>query len=204
MNKRRFPRAQVSKTLGGVSPDLHAQIAWPNHEISEVADLSYKGMAVRRPGMFPIGVQQRAEIEISLGRLPPFLTTARIAWCNADWVGLEFSALSADGHVAMAEYLDAKLVGTALKPVESVFVNPQEGFQFWFRGPGLTNVYIWKSEIAVERVRVDMNGRVSDFVRGQPRLELGQDQRRALLVLSQMDKEGLPMEEFVRSLLLGA
>lgn len=201
---RRFPRVHVSKTLAGLVPDLQAQITWPNHETSEIVDLSYKGMAVRRPGIYALGAQQKVQVEVGLGRLPTFMTSARIAWCNVEWVGLEFFTLPADGHFSMREYLDAKLVGTAMKPVESALVNGRENFKYWFQGPGQTHVYIWVSGAAVERVSVDMDGKVAEFVRGQPRLKLRANERRALLVLSQMDKEGLPMEEFVRSLLLGA
>jgi hypothetical protein len=202
--QRRFPRVQFSKTLAGLSPDLQAQISWPNHEISEIVDLSYKGMAVRRPGLYPVNVQQKAEIEVALGHLPAFRTSARIAWCNLDWVGLEFASLPADGHLALRDFLDAKLVGTMMKPVERMLVHDGESFQYWYQGPGQTHVYVWMSAGRVERVNVDMDGKICEFARGQPRLRLKAADRRALLVLSQMDKEGLPMEEFVRSLLLGA
>jgi len=202
--KRRFPRAHVSKALAGLVPDLQAQVTWPNHETSAVVDLSYKGMAVHRPGLYALVAQQKVEVEISLGSQPPFAASARIAWCNQDWIGLEFQALPAEGHIAMRGFLDAKLVGTALKPVERVFVNSDEDFHYWYQGPGQTHVYIWMAGQDVERVRVDLDGSVTEFVRGQPRLRLKPVDRQALLVLSQMDKEGLPMEEFVRNLLLGA
>ena len=202
--QRRFPRVQVSKVLAGLSTELQAQIAWPNHETSEVVDLSYKGMAVRRPGLYPVNVQQKAEVEIALGHLPAFRASARIAWCNMDWVGLEFASLPAEGHLALRDFLDAKLVGTMMKPVERALIGEGETFQYWYQGPGQTHVYVWMSAGQVERVNVDMDGKVCEFVRGQPRLRLKAPDRRALLVLSQMDKDGLPMEEFVRNLLLGA
>jgi len=202
--QRRFPRVHVSKALAGLVPDFQATLAWPNLETSEVVDLSYKGLAARRPGLYPIGVQQRLQVEVTLGRLPAFQVAARIAWCNMDWVGLEFPSLSPEGHFSLREFLDAKLVGTAMKPIESAFVNGSENFQYWYQGPGQTHAYIWLSGGAVERVQVDMGGLVTEFVRGQPSLNLKPSDRRALLMLSQMDKEGLPMEDFVRSLLLGA
>jgi len=203
--KRRFPRAQVLKNLAGLAPELQAQVSWPNHEICEVMDLSYKGMAVRRPGMFPINVQQKVAIAVELGGQLSFTVQARIAWCNMDWVGLEFSSLPPEGHQSMREFLDAKLVGSSLKPVERVFIHGRESFHYWYQGSSQTHVYVWmNASEQVERVLVDLDGEAAEFSRGQKRLRLGRVERRALLVLSQMDKPGLPMEEFVRSLLLGA
>jgi hypothetical protein len=202
--QRRFPRIQVSPKLAALAGDLQAQVAWPNHEVSEVADLGYKGVAVRKPGLYPVNAQSSADVEVTLGGWPSFRARVRIAWCNMDWVGLEFTEIPAAGHSALAGYLDAKLVGSMMRPVERALISPLTDFQYWYQGPAQTHVYVWMSGSAVERVRVDMDGQVAEFVLGQPGLRLRPVERRALLVLSQMDKEGLPMEEFVRKLLTGA
>lgn len=204
-DQRRFPRVSVRPALVSALSEFGAFVTWPNFETSEVADLSYKGFAVRRPGMFPVSIQQKVAIEAALGGQKPFAVNARIAWANQEWVGLELMSVPAEGHQAMKEYLDAKLLGSALKPVERAFINPGESFQYWFHGPAETHVYVWMNQMhQIERVRVDMAGQAAEFSRGQAEIRLGQVEKRALLVLSQMDNPDLPMEEFVRNFLLGA
>ncbi len=203
-DQRKFQRVQVSRALAELAVELHAQVTWPNLETSEVVDLSYKGLAARRPGLFPINAQQNVRLEVTLGHLQPFACEARIAWCNLDWVGLQFGAIPAEGHFALAEFLDAKLVGAMMKPVERVLISGGEDFRYWYHGPGQTHVYIWMLKERVERVRVELDGELAEFSASQRSLSLGRVERRALLVLSQMDKPGLPMEDFVRHLLTGA
>lgn len=203
-DQRRYPRVQVLKNLNASSPELQAQVTWPNFETSVVSDLSYKGMAVRRPGLFPIDVHQVVDVDVELGGRPAFRTTARIAWGNLDWVGLEFSSLPPEGHRSLRDFLDAKLIGSTMKPVERVFISENQSFHYWYQGVGQTHVYIWLgSNQAVARVVVDLNGQVSEFRCGE-KTRLSGARQRALLVLSQMDKADLPMEEFLRSLLPGA
>lgn len=202
-DKRRFTRVQILKNLAGLVPELHAQVCWPNHEISSVMDLSYKGMAVRRPGVFPIGAQQKVVVGVELGGCPSFQADVRIAWCNMDWVGLEFSVLPPEGHQAMTDFLDAKLVGSSLKPVERAFIDKHEKFQYWYQGLKQTHVFLWtNSANEVEKVVVDMAGTAVELSKGQKNFRLTPDRRRAILVLSQMDQANLA--EFVRSILLEA
>jgi hypothetical protein len=201
MDKRRFPRVRLQRSLAEVIAALGAQIVWPNQETGEILDLSYKGFAARRPGLFPIAVQERVDLKVELGTLPPFTVHGRIAWCNLEWVGVEVNELTAEGHLSMGTFLDAKLLGAGLRPVERAFYGEQQSFQYWFQGPQDTHVFVWMdSARAIQKVNVSMNGSPCDFERGQSFQSPSEHQQRALLVLSQMDKDTLPMEEFVRSL----
>lgn len=202
--KRRFPRVQLRKAMSEMTASLSGQVTWPNHETSEIFDLSYKGLAAGKPGIFAVNVHQNVDVEIELGGGARFKTRARIAWANLDWVGLEFTTLPPEGHMAMSEFLDAKLVGHELRPVAAGFYSSKQTFSAWFYGPGGTHVFVWlESERGIVRVSVDMDGRVVDFTLGRKWNTADPLVRRGLLVLSQMDKLGLPMEEFVRKLLLG-
>lgn len=202
--KRRYARAVLKPGLSEVLSALGAQVTWPNLEISDVLDLSYKGAAVRRPGMFPVAVQTEASIEVRLGLFRPFRVPARVAWANLDWVGLEFGEVPPEGHQAMGEFLDAKLLGTTLRPIEQVFFSPGASFTHWFQGPSGIHVFVWlDSARKIDRVNVDFGHMTVRFDRGMGRHLLSREQRKALLILSQMDKPGLPMEEFVRSLAPG-
>ncbi len=202
--KRKFPRVTVQRALAEVILALQAQVIWPNEEVSDILDLSYKGMAVRRPGMFPLSVQQRLDLRVELGGMKPFLAPVRVAWCNLDWVGLEMGAIDSEGLQSLHQYLDAKLIGAALKPVERIFFGPEQTFQFWYQAPGV-HVFIWlNSQGLVERVNVHIAEDVVELRRGRGGDKVSARERRALLVLSQMDNADLPMEEFVRTLGIGA
>jgi len=201
IEKRRYPRVQINPSLGEVLAILGAQVIWPNHETSDVLDLSYKGAAVRRPGLFPVALEARTTLQVQLGWLEPFATQARLAWANLDWVGVEFGDLPPEGHAAMAEYLDARLTGDKLKPIERALYAGAQDFTAWFQGPSGTHVFVWMdSSRSIERVHVDFGGVPVYFERGGRRAWLDREQRKALLILSQMDKPGLPMEDFVRTL----
>ena len=202
--KRRFPRVQLNRAMSELTASLGGEVIWPNFETSQILDLSYKGLAARRPGIMPVNAQQSVDIEVELGQVWKFKTRARIAWANMDWIGLEFFELPAEGHIAMSEFLDAKLIGQELKPVDREFFSPQSTFTGWFYGPNGVHIFVWlEKERGLIRVSVDFDGRVVDFTLGR-KWDTGDPLvRRALLVLSQMDKTGLPMEEFVRKLLLG-
>lgn len=199
--ERRFPRARVQAALAEVIAVLRAQIVWPNQETSELMDLSYKGFAARRPGLFPIAVQERVNIRVELGAAAPFFAAAKVVWCNLDWVGLEVASLPPEGHAAMHVFLESKLLGSQLRPVERALVGTGQSFQYWFQGPSDTHVFVWTDPAQrIDRVQVSMENEQCEFSRGVKVPSPGEGQRKALLVLSQMDKDTLPMEEFLRTL----
>jgi hypothetical protein len=202
--KRRFPRVQLNRAMSELTASLGGEVTWPNFETSRILDLSYKGLAAGRPGILPVHARQFVEVEVELGQIWKFKTRARIAWANVDWIGLEFPELPAEGHVAMSEFLDAQLIGRELKPVDREFFSPRSTFTGWFYGPNGVHIFVWlEKERGLIRVTVDFDGRQVDFTLGR-KWDTGDPLvRRGLLVLSQMDKTGLPMEEFVRKLLLG-
>ncbi|MBX3021333.1 MAG: PilZ domain-containing protein [Bdellovibrionales bacterium] len=202
--QRRYPRALLKPALAEVIAVLGAQVTWPNDEASDVLDLSYKGAAVRRPGMFPVAVQNQMPVQVKLGIDKPFEVFARVAWSNLEWVGLEFNEVPAEGHQAMTDFLDAKLLGAAMRPVEKVLFSASSSFTSWYQGPGGVHVFVWmNSNRLIDRINVDFGTESVFFERGQPRVVFSREQRKALLVLSQMDKPDLPMEEFVRTFALG-
>lgn len=199
--QRRFPRVVVKGPLPELSSILGAQLGWPNLETTEIVDLSYRGMAARRPGLFALAVHNEVALEIRLGVMSPFQAQVRVAWCNLDTVGLELKSMPPEGHQAMAEFLDAKLVGTALKPVERAFFSAGQNFQVWFQGPGGLHVFIWTNKSrTIERVAMSLGERTVEFQRGTRVAIIDGDQRRGLLVLSQIDRPDLPVEEFLRTL----
>ncbi len=198
---RRFPRVHLAKAASEVTPVLGAQVVWPNLETSQVLDLSYKGFAVNRPGLFACTLQMPVELGVQLGQNHAFAVRARVVWISLDRVGLEVPALDAKAHLAMGAFLDAQLIGAGLKLVPRTFVSGKETFHSWFQGPANTNVFVWTSvDQRVERVSVSLDGAVVDFQRGHALRAITPIEQRALLVLSQMDKTPASMEEFLRSM----
>jgi hypothetical protein len=194
--QRRFPRVRIEPALAEVFVGLGAEVTWPNQETSTVLDLSYKGVAARRPGLFPVAIANKLRLELRLGDLPNFATSVRVAWCNLDWVGMEFVALPAEGHFAMTEYMDYKLLGAGLKPVERAFFSSGAGFSHWFQGPSGTHVFVWMDDHGqMQKVQIDVAGRTHGIARGD---RVGREERRSLLMLTEL--RGLPVDDFVRTL----
>jgi hypothetical protein len=184
--------------------ELAAHITWPNLEVSQVTDLSYKGLAARRPGLFPFAAQQAVDVHLALGIAPSFKVQARIVWFKLDAVGVELHQIPPEGHLAMSDYLDAKLLGNSLRPVQSSLFDKSATFNFWMQGPGGHHVFVWmKSPMMVEQVHLDMGEDSVFFAREKKLPHLTPRERKAILILSQMDKPGLPMEEFVRAIAPG-
>jgi len=202
--KRRFMRVNISTDMAETRGELAAHITWPNLEMSAVLDLSYRGLAARRPGLFPFAAQQNVEVHLALGVAPSFKVQAKIVWFNLESVGVELTYVPPEGHLALQDYLDAKLLGSSLRPVQTSLFDRSATFHFWLQGPGGNNVFVWmKTPLMVEQVHIDM-GEDSVFFAREKKLQfLGARERKALLILSQMDKPGLPMEEFVRSIAPG-
>lgn len=205
IEKRRFPRVSIATDMAESRGELAAHITWPNLEVSQLTDLSYKGFAARRPGLFPFAAQQVVDVHLALGIMPSFQVRARIVWFNLDAVGVEIQEFPPEGHLALADYLDAKLLGSSLRPVQTSLFDKSATFNFWMQAPGGHNVFVWmRSPMMIEQVHVDM-GEDSVFFAREKKLQFfSPRERKAVLILSQMDKPGLPMEEFVRSIAPGA
>lgn len=204
IEQRRYPRVAISTDMAESMGELAAHITWPNLEMSTVTDLSYKGLAARRPGLFPFAAQQVVDVHLSLGIAPSFKVQAKVIWFNLEMVGMELKVLPPEGHLAMAEYLDAKLLGSSLRPVQSSLFASNATFDLWLQGPQGVNVFVWKkTPLLISSVHVEWDDESVHFEREKKLQSLSPRQRKALLILSQMDKPDLPMEEFVRSIAPG-
>jgi hypothetical protein len=194
--QRRFPRLRIRRTLAHLVSDLNAQAVWPNHEISDLADLSYKGMAVQIPGVFSLGIHDWVTFTLELGKNVPFTLMARVVWRSQDLAGLEMLDVPPEGHNILGRFLNDQLMGAALKPVQVNLVNKGESFAKWYQGPGL-NVFIWQAaDGTVEKVQVEF---VDEMVELNSTKVIDRDlERRAILVLAHLSSDVLPMENFVR------
>lgn len=199
--QRRFPRVTIHPYSSRRLEFLNARLTWPNLEVSDVTDLSFKGVATRRPGLFPMNVQASTTVEMSLGAHAPFKTEAKIVWCNLEMVGLEFATLPPEGHLAMTEYLGARLIGSQLRTVESVFLKERQDFSIWLQGPQHTHVFLWPDQTGrLQRAVIELGGETIEIHREMTAEKLSASTRKALLVLAQIDKPDLAIHDFIASL----
>lgn len=205
---RRYPRVAIQTDMAEMRGELQALITWPNLEVSDVRDLSFRGFAARRPGLFPFAAQEVVDLHLTVGLFPSFKIRGRIVWFNLDAVGVEMIHVPAEGLIRLRDFLDAKLLGLALRPVQASLFAKGSTFDFWLQGPGDCHVFVWmKSPVQISHVVVELAGESLRFDREKKLQRQSSNsvdlERKALLVLSQMDKPDLPMEEFVRSIVTG-
>jgi hypothetical protein len=197
---RKFPRVHLEKSLSQTFADLEAHLIWPNHEISDVVDLSYKGLAARKPALHAVSTMDRIPLEVALGK-QKFSVNGKVVWLTDEAVGFEIETLSAESHRALGQYMDPNLLGAGLRAVDRSFFAKGADFDYWYQGGSGTHVLIWlDSARQIDHLRVDLNGQIVEFKAGRVVAAPSPQERQALLVLSQIDKAQIPMEEFIRSL----
>ena len=118
-------------------------MAWPNHEVSDVFDLSFKGLSLSRPALVELKPGSLQSVEIHLGEWPPFLVPVRVIWVKDQLVGLEMGDISAQAHLCLSRFLSDKLIGQNLKMVERQFFSGDQNFDYWFQGPNGTHLFLW-------------------------------------------------------------
>lgn len=196
--RRRYPRVQTP--FGEIFPFLGARVLWPNNETSDVVDLSYKGMAVRRPGLFQIKEKETVRLFVEIGNERPFECRARLVWSNAEWVGLEITTLPSAGHLALRAFLDDTLLGLSLRQVDREHFGAQSNFSYWYQAGGEGHLFIWvNAKAEVEKVQFELRGDRLELVRGEkvdPRNPVVQ---KALRILSQLRDAAISVESFVKS-----
>ncbi len=201
IEKRRHVRAPISRPLAEVVPAMDAQVVWSNHEISDVLDVSFKGLAVRRPGALALAPQHHLPIQIRMVGTE-FNVQARVAWVGPDAAGFEFVEVPPEGQLALAEGIDAKLLADAAQPVERKFFAQGASFHQWFQCPRDHHIYVWHDEKGkIAKVEVECDGEISRFHRGPLPIPLDPTSIRALRLVSHMDNSEL--KEFVRELAAG-
>ncbi|MGE4130217.1 MAG: PilZ domain-containing protein [Bdellovibrionales bacterium] len=203
-DQRRYPRVRLQADIAESIGELSASLTWPNLEASSLTDLSYRGCAAQKPGLFPFAAQQVVPVHVRLGISPSFACKARVVWFNLEQVGLEFLEIPPEGHYAIGEFLDAKLIGQALRPVQASWVDKGEAFDRWLQGPNGISVFIYmKTPLMIDQVHLELAEGSVHFSRGTRVFKPTPVQLRALLILSQMDKPDIPMKEFLRSIAPG-
>lgn len=199
-DQRRFIRVPVNRKLADLFSEFAAVVTWPNQEESVVRDISFKGLAVVKPGLFELRPNEILELNVTLGVESTFRAQVRVAWSNFEVVGLELLELPPEGHQAMGAYFEQKLRGRQLKPVERFHFAADQTFRYWFQGPG-THVFIWLDQDArIQTVRVEMDDTSIVLERGQTLSAAKPGLKNVLLILSEMDAKDVSLPEFLTTL----
>ncbi len=200
IDQRRYARVPIHKKLAELSQEFGASVTWPNLEESPIRDLSYKGFAVTRPGLFQPRENEVLELAINLGLVVSFRAQVRVVWTNFEAIGLEVLELPPEGHQAMGLFLEQKLKGRQLKPVERFHFDSKQTFRYWYQGDGI-HVFVWMDSGGnIQTIRIERDDRTTSFERGST-LDPNQPGVRAeILLLSELSSGQLPVAEFLATL----
>lgn len=199
-DKRRHTRIYFRSDFGPANQILGAQLVWPNQEISDVFDISYKGLAVSRPGLMVLTQQQNEAVELQLGGSIAARVPVQVVWLKEQLVGLELGDLSADQLKTLHDFLTDKLIGQHLHPIDPQYFSSASDFQFWYEGPNSTHVFLWtrggSNRFDIERALVELDDesweiRDGKVVRGFHLTT------RVLQILSQLQAHEVALHELV-------
>lgn len=187
-DKRRYPRVHFRGDIGQALRIWGAKVTWANQEVSDVFDLSFKGLAATRPGLVEFKKDSLQSLKLELGERVPFLVPARVVWVSDQLVGLEFGDISSAAHLMLDAFLTDKLVGQYMRPVDKSYFAKDQDFDHWFQGPKATHLFLWcdpADPSKVVRVVLDFDGKIWEFQ--NRRVVKGDDlNERAIQILGQI------------------
>jgi hypothetical protein len=157
---RRYKRASL---LVGSSTNLHSHLASATAQYRgrsfPVLDLSHTGLALQREDVgdheLP-DVTKTEPMTVALGLLPPVFVQVGLVRHSERVLAFEFSNMSTEGRLAIDKFLDPKMIGLNMRPVDRAFFSPGETFSLWYCGPRDTNFFLWMSGGKVDRSIIQM------------------------------------------------
>lgn len=198
-DKRRYTRVHFRGDIGQAHRILGAKVLWSNQEVSDVYDLSYKGIAASRPALVSLKPEGLQTVRIELGERAPFLIPTRVVWISEQSVGLEFGDISAEAHLQLHSFLTDKLIGQNMRAVDPRYFSPEATFQHWFQGPQSTHLFLWcdaDEPSKITQVMLDFDGQIWQFE--NRRVVKGDElNERALKVLGQIASTELRLKDVI-------
>jgi hypothetical protein len=95
-------------------------------------------------------------MSVSLGLFAPVAVQVALVRHSERVLAFEFSNMSTEGRLAIDKFLDPKMIGLNMRPVDSSFFSPGETFSLWYCGPRDTNFFLWMSGGKVDRSIIQM------------------------------------------------
>lgn len=186
--KRRYTRVHFRGDIGQAFRIWGAKVLWSNQEVSDVFDLSFKGLAASKPGLLDLKPESLQSIKLELGERVPVLVPARVVWLSDQLVGLELGDISSEAHRQLNSFLTDKLIGQHMRPVDKQYFTADATFDYWFQGPKTTNLFLWcdkEDPTKVIQVVLDFDGQVWEFENRRV-VKGGQLNERAIQILGQL------------------
>lgn len=157
---RRYKRATL--LVGSIS-SLHTQLASATAQYRgrsfPVLDLSHTGLALQREEIadheLP-DVTKTEPMSVTLGLFNPVAVQVALVRHSERVLAFEFSNMSTEGRLAIDKFLDPKMIGLNMRPVDRAFFSPGETFSIWYCGPRDTNFFLWMSGGKVDRSIIQM------------------------------------------------
>lgn len=229
-NRRRHERVSVPLGWGDADSVLGAQLSWPNHEVSQIFDLSYQGVAVAKPSLFEGKANEEIMVTFKLGDNEEFSATLMVMWISENAVGGELLNLTLAMREKIDDFLEDRLLGLHLRPVNKKYFAQKSDFSHWYHGPKDTNVFIWQERSGqISKAEIELDGRVliysdgellsgggqeyslTDAIGSGSRVEqdldlsvnLGRDApivRRVMNILSQIEEQKGPLKDLIAAL----
>lgn len=142
-NRRRHDRVSL-RLVEGVSEELvGAAVLWPDGSEGVAFDLSYSGAAVSRASSVDIKVGDILPMVVVLGGKNANSVESEVAWFNDKMVGFAFVHPGTEFRLNLESFLNDKLIGRSLRPVDPRYFSSSLDCQVWYHGPKDTNVYLW-------------------------------------------------------------
>lgn len=157
---RRYKRAIL---LVGNQSSLHSQLASATATYRgknfSVVDLSHTGLAMLREEIadheLP-DVTKSETMSLTLGMQASFSAQVKLVRHSERIMAFEFASVPTEGRLAIDRFLDPKMIGLNMRPVDRAFFSPGETFSIWFCGPRDTNFFLWLSGSRVDRAIIQL------------------------------------------------
>lgn len=160
-NRRRFPRIDMKAFEGELEEIVGAWLIWPNGESMPIYDMSYTGIAAKRPSQVKLThgmvCQLQCKLLNSRGQEQICSVKAETVWFNDSVIGLHIVSLEVGDRSLMNDFLDDKVIGASMREIAPSLYARELDCDYWFHGPKDSNVYLWLKDGQLHRVEAEVD-----------------------------------------------
>ncbi len=153
---RRFPRIFLQKSSRPLTHLLGAKAIWNNREQIDVHDLSYVGAAFVRSLGINAQPGETVAINLELSGQPPFHISCEVMRVSDKLIAVAFAPLSTEARVGLERYLQEKMIGLHMHPIDPKYFAKPGQFSHWFHGPNNTNLFLWHADMRLTQATVEL------------------------------------------------
>lgn len=156
---RRYKRAMLLTGGDGVQHKIASASVQFRDRPFPVVDLSHLGVAIDRLDMTDAELPDETKPELmilNVGMLDSFPVHVTLARSSESVIAFEFVDVSTDGRLTIDRFLDPKMIGLNMRPVDRSYFSPGETFSYWYCGPRDTNFFLWMNGPKLERAIIQL------------------------------------------------